>query len=73
LAEKRSPGRVLFSSTVVDFVDDGESVVVTVQDRDGKETRYRAKYLIAADGGKTIGPKIGVTMSGPTGRLMLLQ
>ncbi|TVY89291.1 2,4-dichlorophenol 6-monooxygenase [Lachnellula willkommii] len=67
LAEKRNPGRILFGTTVVDFNDDGDSVLVTVQDADGKERKYQAKYLVAADGGKTIGPKIGVEMHGVTG------
>lgn len=53
----------------MDFVDEGDSVLVTVEDAEGKSTRYRAKYLVAADGGKTIGPKIGVVMHGPTGKL----
>lgn len=68
LAEKRNPGRILFGTTVVDFNDDGDSVMVTVQDADGKEKKYQAKYLVAADGGKTIGPKIGVVMHGVTGK-----
>ena len=66
LAEKRNPGKILFGHTLIDFVDDGDEVRVTVQDLEGKETKYRTKYLVAADGGKTIGPKIGVVMSGPT-------
>lgn len=69
LAEKRNPGKILFGTTVVDFVNGNDSVLVTVRDADGKETQYQAKYLVAADGGKTIGPKIGVTMQGPTGKL----
>ena len=66
LAERRNPGKVLFNHTVTDFVDDGTEVRVTVQDAEGKEKHYRTKYLVAADGGRTIGPKIGVVMSGPT-------
>jgi hypothetical protein len=41
--------------------------MVTVEGSDGKITQYRAQYVVAADGGKTAGPKIGVKMEGPTG------
>jgi 2,4-dichlorophenol 6-monooxygenase len=67
LATERNPGKVLFEHSVVDFGDDGESVLVTVKDSDGQETKYRSQYLVGADGGRTIGPKIGVKMEGRTG------
>ena len=67
LATEKNPGRVLFSHNVTSFVDEGTSVLVHVKDADGKETSYRAQYMFGADGGRTIGPQIGVTMEGPTG------
>jgi 2,4-dichlorophenol 6-monooxygenase len=65
VVEERNPGRVLFSQTVLDFEDKGDHVLVKVKSPDDKVTSYRAQYLIGADGGKTIGPKIGVQMEGP--------
>lgn len=56
---------------MTDFVDDGDSVLVTVKDAEGNEKKYKTKYLVAADGGKTVGPKIGVEMQGPTGEVYL--
>ena len=67
LAAERNPGRILFGHNVTNFVDDGTAVVVTVQDSEGKESMYRAQYLVGADGGRTVGHKIGVTMEGRTG------
>lgn len=66
LAERRNPGKVLFGHQVLDFVDEGSSVAVKASDELGNTSSYRCKYLIAADGGRTIGPKLGVKMEGPT-------
>jgi 2,4-dichlorophenol 6-monooxygenase len=60
-------GRILFEHTVTNFVDAGDSVLVTVKDSEGNELNYRCQYLIGADGGRCIGPKIGVVMEGPRG------
>src|ERR1700712_5209228 len=67
IAEERNPGRILFNHTVSELDDNGESVLVTVTSPDGKVTQYRAQYVVAADGGKFAGSKIGVQMEGPTG------
>ncbi|EXJ75911.1 uncharacterized protein A1O5_00419 [Cladophialophora psammophila CBS 110553] len=67
MAEERNPGRICFGCTVVDFQDIGEYVEVTVQDTAGNLSAYRTRYLIGADGGRTVGHKIGVTMEGRTG------
>lgn len=48
-------------------MDEGHSVMVTVQDQRGTETKYRCQYLIGADGGRFAGPKIGAVMEGPKG------
>jgi 2,4-dichlorophenol 6-monooxygenase len=66
LAEQRNPGKVLFGHKLLDFTDEGSSVVVKACDEAGLERKYRCKYLIAADGGRTIGPKLGVKMEGLT-------
>jgi 2,4-dichlorophenol 6-monooxygenase len=65
IAEERNPGRVLFNHQVLDFVEHDDHILVTVSDSDGKVTLYRTQYLVGADGGKTVGPKIGAEMEGP--------
>lgn len=65
LAEEKNPGKILFDHQMVDFIDDGSSVLVKIIDGTGHESLYRCKYLIAADGGRTIGPKLGIEMEGP--------
>ncbi len=65
VAEERNRGRILFSHCVQEINEEMESVLVTVQASDGAITTYRAQYLIGADGGKLVGPKIGVEMEGP--------
>ena len=67
MAEERNPGRTLFSHNVSDFIDESHSVLVTVQDSNGIQVQYRCQYLIGADGGRFVGPKIGVQMEGPKG------
>ncbi|KAB8212104.1 FAD binding domain-containing protein [Aspergillus parasiticus] len=66
IAEKRNPDNVLFGHQLVDFTDEGSSVVARVSDEAGLERSYRCKYLIAADGGRTVGPKLGIRMEGLT-------
>ena len=66
-AERKNPGHILFDHIVRDFQDEGDQVSVVVQDVDGKVTKYHAQYLIGADGGRTIGPKLGIERQGPTG------
>src|SRR3954471_2669425 len=66
-AEKRAPGKVLYHHEVTDWEQTEAGVTVTVLNRDTQETHtVRARYVIAADGGKTVGPKVGVQMTGPT-------
>lgn len=67
MAEKRNPGRVLFNHNVTSFEATDDYILVSVVNDEKKELRYRAKYLVGADGGKTVGPHIGVEMQGPTG------
>lgn len=64
-AEERNPGRVLFSRELIRFTEEGEHVVAEIRDREsGEVTRVRARYVIAADGGRTLGPALGVRMQG---------
>jgi 2,4-dichlorophenol 6-monooxygenase len=67
LAEERNPGNIRFGHSVTDFHDHGDHVEVTVKNTtSGSESKFRTHYLIGADGGRVVGPKIGVQMRGPT-------
>ncbi|MFF0223291.1 FAD-dependent monooxygenase [Streptomyces sp. NPDC004629] len=67
-AESRRPGRIRFHHELVALVQDDDRVLATIRNRDDDQTyTVRARYLIAADGGKTVGPMSGVTLEGPTG------
>lgn len=50
---------------MIDFVDHGDYVTVRAKQDEGEETTYRCRYLIAADGGRTVGDRLGVTLEGP--------
>ncbi|MFI1098724.1 FAD-dependent monooxygenase [Streptomyces sp. NPDC020917] len=64
-AEERNPGGVLFSHELVSFTDEGDKVVAEIRDLDsGALRRVAARYVIAADGGRTLGPQVGVRMQG---------
>ena len=66
-AEKRAPGSIRYHHEVLDWQQTDAGVVASVRDRDtGDEFTVRARYVIAADGGKTVGPREGVQMVGPT-------
>ena len=65
-AEQLNPGGVRFNHELVglEVIDDG--AVATILDRD-RDERYTlpARYVIAADGGRTVGNLLGIGMSGP--------
>lgn len=64
-AEARGPGRVRFHHELTALSQDDDGVTATILERDsGRSYRVRAQYLVAADGGKTIGPLLGVEMKG---------
>jgi 2,4-dichlorophenol 6-monooxygenase len=64
-AEDRNPGGVLFGHRLDGVRQDAEGVDATVTDRrTGHTLRIRAQYLIGADGGRTVGPALGVRMLG---------
>ncbi len=72
-AEARAPGRVLFNHELRHFTQDTEGITATVIDnKRGKTLTVRSQFLVAADGGKTVGPQLGVQMQGPTnlGRIL---
>jgi 2,4-dichlorophenol 6-monooxygenase len=66
-AEQLAPGRIHFGHEVIDFVETADGVVVTVQEIESGDTyEVVASYVIAADGGRTIGKKLGLEMVGMT-------
>ncbi|WP_327288724.1 FAD-dependent monooxygenase [Streptomyces sp. NBC_01198] len=66
-AEQRNPGRVLFGHDLVAFTEDPGSGRVLAEIRDsatGETSTVAARYVVAADGGRTLGPALGVRMQG---------
>lgn len=65
-AEKRAPGNVRFHHELIGFEQDADGVTAHVRDH-GMRADYtvRARYLIGADGGKTVGRALGIELLGP--------
>ena len=73
-AEECGPGRLRFGHELVGLAQDADGVNATVLDRaTGESSTVRAEYVIAADGGKTVGAAVGVEMAGPTGLLDMVS
>jgi 2,4-dichlorophenol 6-monooxygenase len=67
-AENRNPGRVRFGHELTGFREDGDRVVAEVRDVEtGRTSTIAARYVIAADGGRTLGGALGVRMQGTPG------
>ncbi|MCB1397951.1 MAG: bifunctional 3-(3-hydroxy-phenyl)propionate/3-hydroxycinnamic acid hydroxylase [Rhodobacter sp.] len=64
----RTPGvSVAFSSEVIATDEGAEGITATIRDADGAQHRVRARYVIAADGGRSpIRERLGLTMQGST-------
>jgi 2,4-dichlorophenol 6-monooxygenase len=64
-AERSAPGRVRFHHEVTSLEQDEERVTARVVDHDTGETyTVRANWVLACDGGRTIGRALGVEMEG---------
>ena len=64
-AEALAPCRLRFHHELVGFRQDGDYIVATMLDRDtSQEMTVRADYMIGADGGRFVGPALGVEMEG---------
>ncbi|KOG26236.1 MULTISPECIES: FAD-dependent monooxygenase [Streptomyces] len=67
-AENRSPGRILFHHELTTFSDEGDHVLAEVRNVEtGEITTVKAQYLIGADGGRFVGPEVGIKQEGPPG------
>lgn len=63
--EARYPGRIIFNHELESFAQDANGVTAIVLDRQsGERMTVRCAYMIAADGGKTINPALGIEMIG---------
>lgn len=66
VADNRAPGQVRFHHEMLSFEQDDQGVVAQVRDHTREENYLvRARYLVAADGGKTVGRAVGAEMLGP--------
>jgi 2,4-dichlorophenol 6-monooxygenase len=64
-AEALAPDRIRFNTELVDLEQDADGVTATVRDKTtGTDTLVRARYLLACDGGRTVGRKLGVELQG---------
>ncbi|MBA8826206.1 2,4-dichlorophenol 6-monooxygenase [Saccharopolyspora lacisalsi] len=69
-AEERAAGGVRFHHTMEEFTQDESGTSARVTDRaTGEQRTVRARYLLAADGGRSIGDSLGVEMDGEGGAL----
>lgn len=56
---------VRFHHELTAFTQDPDGVTATITDRDtGTAYRVRARYLLGCDGGRTVGPALGVRLEG---------
>ena len=54
-----------FGTELVNLVQDETGVTSTVRDRQtGRESQVRSRYVVAADGGRTVGGIVGATLRG---------
>jgi 2,4-dichlorophenol 6-monooxygenase len=64
-AEALAPGRIQFNAELVDLAQDADGVSATVRDKTaGTEFVVRSRYLLACDGGRSVGRRLGVEMQG---------
>jgi 2,4-dichlorophenol 6-monooxygenase len=73
-ARRRAPGALRFHHVLEGFTQDENGVTAEVTDRStGETSTVRARYLLAADGGRSIGDSLGVTMEGDGGAFTVVS
>lgn len=73
-AERRAPDGLLFHHVMEEFTQDEDGVTARITDRATGGTRtVRARYLLAADGGRSIGGSLGVPMDGAGGGFTIIS
>lgn len=66
-AEKSPRAKVLFGHELMSFEQDDAGVTSIVKDlQSGEEFQVRSQYLCGADRGRTINPKLGIELQGPS-------
>lgn len=64
-ADALAPGRVRFNTELLDLEQDADGVTARVRDKTtGADSLVRARYLLACDGGRTVGRRVGVELRG---------
>ncbi len=64
-AEAAAPGRVRFNHEVTAITQDADGVTATVRDKTtDTDLTVRARYVLACDGGRTVGRQLGVELTG---------
>ncbi|MFM8409895.1 MAG: FAD-dependent monooxygenase [Alphaproteobacteria bacterium] len=64
-AEDLAPGRVRFHHEVVGFEQDDRRALATVRDHaTGRDYRVLADWVLACDGGRTMGSRVGIELEG---------
>jgi 2,4-dichlorophenol 6-monooxygenase len=68
VAQQRRPDCILFEHELVSFEQSVGGLAAVVEDlQRGERLLVEADYLLAADGGRTVGPALGISMVGDTG------
>lgn len=66
-ADKYGAGRTLYGHELVELEQNHDQVTATITNREtNDQMRVTADYVIAADGGKTVGPIVGAKVTGQT-------
>ena len=64
-AEARAPDTIRFNHQFLSLEQDADGVTAAIEDRSTGETYHvRARYLLACDGGRVVGPLLDVEMEG---------
>ena len=67
-AEEMAPGKIHFAHEVVDIKQDEDGATTTIRNlNENSEYTVKSKYVLACDGGRTVGPALGISMEGPRG------
>nr|WP_271209128.1 FAD-dependent monooxygenase [Rhodococcus wratislaviensis]GLK33586.1 2,4-dichlorophenol 6-monooxygenase [Rhodococcus wratislaviensis] len=64
-AEQLNPDRVRFNHELIALEQDGNGVLSTIRNKStGEDYQVRSQYVIAADGGRTVGKLVGISLEG---------
>jgi 2,4-dichlorophenol 6-monooxygenase len=73
-AERHATAKICFGNELVSLRDEGTEVRAEILDRQtGRRRDLVASYVVVADGGRTVGPKLGVVLEGERGLLDMVS